>query len=202
MRTTFLALLLSFLLFAGCLGQETEISMDKTDSMQAMDDSQGTGDTMANATQPGNGGNGNKTMANGYGEGGQNVSEDGNVYSGKVLAGSITKYIRYNKADYDLARSQKKVVFLYFLANWCPICRADRPGILEAFEGLDDPDAVGFEVHYNDDETNSEDEAAAKQFNVVYQHTAIVIAPDGSESYRSLSGIDRDTIISEIAKAG
>jgi hypothetical protein len=94
------------------------------------------------------------------------------------------------------------VIFLYFYASWCPICNEERPTIFSAFDGLDDPETVGFEVHFNDDQTNSEDEQLARQFGITYQHTTVIIGSDGSESFRSLTPIEEGTILSEIKKAG
>jgi thiol-disulfide isomerase/thioredoxin len=93
------------------------------------------------------------------------------------------------------------VIYLYFYATWCPICAAERPNVLAAFDELSDPRAVGFEVHYKDDQSNAEDAEAARLFGIPYQHTVVILAPDGTEAYRSLEPISKDTIKSEIAKA-
>ncbi|MBI4175950.1 MAG: thioredoxin family protein [Candidatus Aenigmarchaeota archaeon] len=118
-----------------------------------------------------------------------------------VIAGSTTKYLKFDKAAYEKALADKKAVYLYFYANWCPICRAERPNILQAFNELSEPEAVGFEVHFNDNELTPDQEAMARQFGVAYQHTTIIIGKDGKETFRSLNPISEDEIKQEITKA-
>ena len=44
-----------------------------------------------------------------------NIQELNNKdYSGHILAGTTTKYIEFNKADYDTAVSENKIILLYF----------------------------------------------------------------------------------------
>ncbi len=118
----------------------------------------------------------------------------------EIIAGAKTPYIRYSKAGFEKAKQDGKVIYLYFYATWCPICRADRPGILAAFEEMSFENVVGFEVHFNDGETNDEDEALAKEMGVRYQHTTVILDKEGNAAYRSLSGIEKETILAEIAK--
>lgn len=122
-------------------------------------------------------------------------------YSGTVIAGDTTKYIRFSQLDYDKAVEDENVIYLYFYATWCPICKAERPTILDAFEEMSYQDVVGFEVHYNDDETIAEDREVAKKFGVSYQHTTIILDKDGNEFFRSLSPISKEMIKSNIESA-
>ena len=97
-------------------------------------------------------------------------------YKGKVLAGTEkTKYLDFNKADYEKALKEKKKILLYFYANWCPICKKEQPETFAAFNELNDPDLIGFRVNYKDSETNEDEEAIAKQFGVAYQHTKVIL---------------------------
>ena len=122
-------------------------------------------------------------------------------YKGTMLAGTTTPYIRYNEEDFNKAQSAGKVIYIYFYASWCPICKSERPTILSAFNGMSNADAVGFEVHFNDDETNDKDRDAARKFGVSYQHTTIILNPSSKVVYRSLSPIKKEDIVSEILKA-
>lgn len=114
-------------------------------------------------------------------------------YIGAHLAGSTTPYLRYNEADYQTALKGNKTIYLYFRANWCPICNQDRPAILTIFNELRNPDVVGFEVHYNDEETTEADRSLSRQFGVTYQHTTIILQ-NGSVVYRSLITIPQDDL--------
>lgn len=123
-------------------------------------------------------------------------------YKGQVIAGDVTKYIRFNQDDYEKALSEGKVIYFYFYANWCPICRQERPKILEAFNELNYPNVVGFEVHFNDDEVTPDDEKIAKQLGISYQHTSVIhvvgIDKTGKEAFRSLSPISKQVIKDKI----
>ena len=127
----------------------------------------------------------------------------GASYTGKVIAGTTTKYIRFNRLDYQKALNEGKVIYFYFYANWCPICAQERPKILEAFNELNYLNVIGFEVHFNDNEVTKDDEEISRQFGISYQHTTIIhvvgIDKTGKEAFRSLSPISKETIKEKIA---
>lgn len=124
-------------------------------------------------------------------------------YSGKIIAGTTTKYIRFSQAHYDKALSEGKVIYFYFYANWCPICAKERPNVLAAFNEMNYPNVVGFEVHFNDNEVTKDDENIARQFGISYQHTTIIhvvgVDKTGKESFRSLQPISKEEIKQRIA---
>ncbi len=92
-----------------------------------------------------------------------------------VIAGTTTPYLAFSKSSYDKALKEKKIVLLNFYAGWCPICRAEAPDAKAAFDSLNNPDAIGFQVNYNDDQTDADEKALAKQYAVPYQHTKVVL---------------------------
>ncbi len=110
-------------------------------------------------------------------------------------------YYRYDPIAYQEALADKKTVFLDFHANWCPVCNAERPGILEGTNSINYTDVIGFEVHYNDNETKDFDNDLIKQFQVAYQHTKIIINKNGKTTLKTLEVFDKDRVISEIDKA-
>lgn len=124
-------------------------------------------------------------------------------YSGKVIAGTTTKYIRYNQADHDKALAEGKVIYFYFYANWCPICAKERPNILAAFDEMNYPNVVGFEVHFNDNEVTPDDENIARKFGISYQHSTIIhvvgVDKSGKEAFRSLQPMSKEEIKQKIA---
>jgi len=120
-------------------------------------------------------------------------------YSGDTIAGSTTPYIRYNKADFDRALREGKLIYLYFYATWCPLCKAERPSILSAFDSLGETGAVGFEVHWGDGQNTVEDNDLARYYGVSSQHTHVFIGRDGKVVEKivgSLNGRLAENIIS------
>lgn len=111
-------------------------------------------------------------------------------YSGEVIAGSATPYIRYNKADFDKALDEGKAVYVYFYATWCPLCKAERPSVLSGFDGLGETGAVGFEAHWGDGQNTAEDDNLARDYGVSSQHTHIFIGKDGKVAERVIGSLD------------
>lgn len=121
-------------------------------------------------------------------------------YSGNVLAGKSAPFLEFNKSDYEKALSEGKIIVFDFYANWCPICRAEEPALHAGFDGLTSDDVIGFRVNYNDSETDKDEEALAKQFNITYQHTKVILK-DGKEYSKSLDSWTKEKFDQEISKA-
>ena len=121
-------------------------------------------------------------------------------YTGKVLAGTTSKYLEFNKADYDKSLKENKKILLYFYANWCPLCKKEQPETMAAFNELNDPNLVGFRVHYNDGEDNNDAKALAQQFQVPYQHTKVIIK-DGKQVLKAPDSWNKQRYLTELAKA-
>jgi thiol-disulfide isomerase/thioredoxin len=124
----------------------------------------------------------------------------------KTETSGLTKfannYYRYDPDAYQKALDDGKVIFLDFHADWCPICVAEKPSILAAFNELNADDVIGFQVHYNDGQTKSFDTDLIKQFQVAYQHTKIIIGKDGEISTpKTLEQFNKERVLSEINKA-
>lgn len=118
-------------------------------------------------------------------------------YSGKVLAGNSSPFLEFNKEDYGKALESNKIIFLDFYANWCPICRAEEPEILAGFDSLIENRLIGFRVNFNDSETDSDEKQLAKDFNVPYQHTKIILK-EGKEILRSVDQWDKEKFLKEL----
>lgn len=139
-------LVIAVVFAAGCIGT-TEDSMKKGETMQKTISS---GEAM------------NDTMMKG-------------TYTGQVLAGSSAPLLDFNKADYDKASQSNKTILLYFYAAWCPICKEELPRLYGAFNELNNDKIIGFRVNFNDDQTNDDERAIARQFGVPYQHTKVLV---------------------------
>ena len=147
-------LVLSLFLIAGCSTQNNEAMMEKSDFMMEDDIMVDSNDVMMEEKDE--------------------IMVD-NSYQGEILAGSVTPYIAFNKADYDKAVSENKVVLLYFYAEWCPSCKTEQLQSYAAFNELDREDVVGFRVNYRDSDVDSFEEELAKEHGVTYQHTKVIL---------------------------
>ena len=105
-------------------------------------------------------------------------------YSGNVLSGSSSPYLEFNRADYQKALAEGKIIVLDFFANWCPICRAEAPHIRAGFDSLTSEKVIGFRVNFNDSDTDENEKALAQEFNIPYQHTKVILK-NGQEVKRS-----------------
>lgn len=122
-------------------------------------------------------------------------------YTGEVLAGDTAPLINFNRADYEQALTEDKLVVLYFYANWCPICRVEvKNALYPAFNELDTDKVVGFRVNYKDSNTEPSEEDLAKEFGVGYQHTKVFLK-DGQRILKAPDGWDKDRYLEEINKA-
>lgn len=121
-------------------------------------------------------------------------------FTGNVLAGKSAPLLDFNKKDYEKALASKKVVVLYFYANWCPDCKKEFPLMEEAFNMLDTSNVIGFRVNYKDSETDHDEEALASEYGIAYQHTKVLLK-DGKRIQKSAESWNRDRYLSEINTA-
>lgn len=120
-------------------------------------------------------------------------------YQGTILAGKGSMLLLdFKKADYDRALASEKVIFLYFYANWCPICLVEVPNaLIPAFNEFTTDKVIGFRVNYNDSDTDEDEKTLAKQFGITYQHTKVILK-DGKEVLKSLDSWDKDKYLQAI----
>lgn len=127
-----------------------------------------------------------------------NANVSSATYTGSVLAGSTAPLLDFTQADYEAALQTDKLVVLYFYANWCPICKEEvADALYPAFNELTRDDVIGFRVNYNDNQTDDDEEALAREFGIAYQHSKVFVkngervlkAPDSWEKSRYLSEI-------------
>ncbi len=113
-----------------------------------------------------------------------------------------TKYIPFEKAKYLQAKADGKIIFLEFYANWCPYCAAQAPILDAAFKEITNENVIGFRVNYKDSDTDSDEVELAKEFGIVYQHTHVILAPDGTVLKKATGDWSKNMIKEEIIKAG
>ncbi len=141
---------------------------------------------------------------NGMMEEGSGMMEKNEItaYAGEVLAGnSATPLLDFVKSDYDAALGTEKLIVLYFYANWCPICKREvRDALYPAFQELAQPNVIGFRVNFNDDETDADEKALAREFGVAYQHTKVFVKND-RRILKSPEGWEKNRYLTEISNA-
>ena len=120
-------------------------------------------------------------------------------YAGQVLAGTQALLLDFNKADYDAAFETDKLIALYFYANWCPICKAEFPKMQAAFNELTTDKVIGFRVNYNDNETDNDEKALAREFGVAYQHTKVFLK-NGARVLKSPESWNQERYLTEITR--
>lgn len=111
-----------------------------------------------------------------------------------------SSYQPFTLAAYNAAKAAGRPILLYFYANWCPLCRPQEPVNVDLFgdPGILPLGIAGFRVNYNDDETDDDERALARQLGVNYQHTFITVARDGKEKWRTTGTQNREQLVSQL----
>lgn len=123
-----------------------------------------------------------------------------NAYMGERLDnGGGAVVLDFNRADYEKALAGDKLVVLYFYANWCPICRAEFPKMIDAFDSFDSSEVIGFRVNFNDNDTDDFEVQLAREFGVAYQHTKVFVK-DGVRVLKAPDSWDEGRYITEVNK--
>ena len=113
-----------------------------------------------------------------------------------------SNYRLYSPAEYEKAKEEKKVIMLYFTANWCPICREQEPFNMEALEALsNDKDTIAFRIHILDSETTPEGEKLADEFAVRYQHTTIILNSEGAITSTTTGPLTKEELTQKLLAA-
>lgn len=118
-----------------------------------------------------------------------------------ILSDGVSKYYDWNKELFDKAIAEGKTVYLEFSANWCPTCQSQEPHLIAGFAELNDPNVIGFKIHYKDDQTTDEHTSLAKQYGIAYQHTKVVLK-NGKQVLKSPEAWAKDRFLEEMRKLG
>lgn len=118
--------------------------------------------------------------------------------SAELLGGSESSpYLTFTQEAYERALAEDKIILLYFYANWCPICQAEQPHTIAAFDALENDNVIGFRVNYRDSATDDDEERLAEEFGITYQHTKVILK-DGQQILKSLDSWDTDRYLQEL----
>ena len=116
-----------------------------------------------------------------------------------LIGGTISKYYEWDKTKFDKAINEGKTVYLEFTANWCGTCQKQILHLKAGFEELNDPNVVGFDIHYNDDQTTDEHKALSHQYQIAYQHSKVVIK-NGKVVLKSPEAWTKDKFLEHMRK--
>jgi thiol-disulfide isomerase/thioredoxin len=118
--------------------------------------------------------------------------------SGAKLAGITAPLLDFSQTDFETALASDKVIVLYFYANWCPICREEFPKMQAAFNELETSNVIGFRVNFNDNETDADEVALARQHGIAYQHTKVIVQ-NGRQLIKSSETWEKNRYLTELA---
>ncbi len=110
-------------------------------------------------------------------------------------------YFRFDPQAYQSALEHNKTILLFFKANWCPTCAESVPRIHNVFNEMKSDDVIGFEVHFNDEESQDFDNEIIRKYQIAYQNALVILDKNGKEAFRTLAYITEDKIRSGIEKA-
>lgn len=97
----------------------------------------------------------------------------------------VASFEVYTKEAFEAAQLEGKPVILFFYANWCPTCLAEEP-IFQKKIAETTREVHAFRVNYKDTDTDTDEEALAKSFDIFLQHTLTYLNSDGSEQRRTI----------------
>lgn len=129
------------------------------------------------------------------------VEQTDHVQIQNAITADASTYEPYTAAAYEKATAEGKPILLNFYANWCPTCAAQEPRTTALFINHQVPPGIAaFRVNFNDNETDDDERAIAKEFGVTYQHTYVYLDASGNESTRTIGTTPDETILTNLKK--
>ena len=103
-------------------------------------------------------------------------------------------YKDYTKLDYDTSLVDKRVMVLFFTANWCAECLTQDTVNVETFVELNKEGVVGLRIHTLDSETTTESDAIAKKFDVTKESSFVILDKSGKVSSKYVGSISKENL--------
>ncbi len=116
-----------------------------------------------------------------------------------LIGGGVSRYYNWDKTMFDKSVAEGKTIYLEFSADWCPACQSQEPQLIAGFAELNDPNVIGFKIHYKDDQTTPEHADLTKQYQIAYQHSKVVLK-DGKVVLKSPEAWTKDKFLAEMRK--
>ncbi len=109
-------------------------------------------------------------------------------------------YYAFTEDAHQNARTSQTPILLYFYANWCPFCLEQDPRLVALFN-KDPMGIVTFRVNWQDSDTDANEKQLARQFNITYQHTFVMLDKYGKEVARA-TGTLSDEKVKDLIQQG
>lgn len=100
------------------------------------------------------------------------------VESGDKSNDQKSQYVQYSESALENITAGRRVLFFY--ASWCPTCRPADTDFRQNVSKLP-ADVTIVRVNYNDNDTDDQEKALAKKYEVGYQHTFVQIDASGNK---------------------
>lgn len=111
-------------------------------------------------------------------------------------------YEDYSPEVYERARTEDRVIVLYFTANWCEICRTQEEINTKVFTGLTKDGVVALRIHILDSESTVDTENLAKKFSIAKENTLVILNSDtGAIVYKFTGLLEDGAMIEKIIEA-
>ncbi len=124
---------------------------------------------------------------------------EGKMMEPGLIGGGVSRYYNWDKTIFDKAVAEGKTVYLEFSADWCAVCQKQEPHLIAGFAELNNPNVVGFKIHYKDGQSIDEHNALIQQYQIAYQHTKVVLK-DGKQVLKSPEAWTKDKFLEEMRK--
>ena len=107
-------------------------------------------------------------------------------------------YTNYSKLEYDKALLTKRVVVLFFTANWCNLCIDQDIVNKEVLDSLTKEGVVGLKIHILDSQTTTESDLLAKKFDVTKENSYVLLDKNGAVGFKHTGNITNDLLRTKI----
>ncbi len=111
---------------------------------------------------------------------------------------SPSKYLDYSKEEYDKALADKRVLVIFFIANWCPECLNQDRLFRNVLEDLTKEGVVGLRSHILDSETTTETDALAKKFNIAKENSIVILDKNGVIAFKHTGNLKEEDLKTKI----
>ncbi len=122
--------------------------------------------------------------------------------SAPPASAAVSSYQPFTLAAYNRAKADGRPVMLYFYATWCPLCAGQEPTVVSLFANSEIAawGIAAFRVNYNDDQTDDDERALARELGVNYQHTFFTFDSSGRQVWRATGTQSREQLQARLAE--
>lgn len=92
-----------------------------------------------------------------------------------VKATPIMTLKDFDKASYNQDLADNKIILLYFTSSWCQSCAQELVDLKSALKDNQNQNLAVYKVNFNDSNTSADEKDLAKEQDVIFQHTKVII---------------------------